>query len=296
MLRLALGAALLVAANGALAQRVPGRDLLTYPLGLAGEPAALGTGPSNGLWNPATTVLGPDETLRLAGAGVSAPIDLALSAQVVGAAFRIRSLGTLSFGLAHAAVVDLVHTETDPQSVGGDIPYTTWLISAGLARAVSNRVSVGGALRWHTGRVMDRTGNAAILDIGAVAHGLTSLDARVGASTFLASPQSGTRPALAAAADARVYQADSVRTLRAGLGLTVADGGGAERFPFVDARFHGVRVRGGPVQVRAYGVTSWRARLAVLLTHSDYTLSVVREDNASGLAPTYQLGVVTVFR
>src|SRR5258708_4226614 len=135
MLRLALGAAFVLSTTGAGGQRVPGRDLLTHPLGLIGEAPALGSGAGSGLWNPATSVLEPGEHGRLAATALSAPIDVALSGQAFHGAIA-RTAGTFSLSLVRAAIADLVHTETDPQSVGNDIPYNTWVVSAGFARRV----------------------------------------------------------------------------------------------------------------------------------------------------------------
>ncbi|MDQ8154741.1 MAG: hypothetical protein P3B98_08760, partial [Gemmatimonadota bacterium] len=48
------------------AQLVPGRDLLSFPLGLTAEAAALGTGAGFGLWNPASVAVPAGSRLRLA--------------------------------------------------------------------------------------------------------------------------------------------------------------------------------------------------------------------------------------
>src|SRR6185436_15654010 len=106
MPRRALGVLFIVWSAAAGAQRVPGRDLLTYPLALTGEGAALGSGPASGLWNPASGTLRPGERGRIGAAALSAPIDLALSAQVFHLAWAVRSLGTVTGSITHAAVSD----------------------------------------------------------------------------------------------------------------------------------------------------------------------------------------------
>src|ERR1035437_11111193 len=53
---------------------IPGRDLLTFPIGLVAESAALGTTAGSGLWNPATALLPDGFRWRLsAGGGENAP-------------------------------------------------------------------------------------------------------------------------------------------------------------------------------------------------------------------------------
>src|SRR4029079_6583907 len=104
MPRLVLGAAMMLLAAEAGAQRVPGRDLLNFPLGLAGEPAALGDGAASGLWNPAPALLSHGERGRLSLAALSAPFDVALSGQVLHGAIAIKSIGTVSVGVTRAAI------------------------------------------------------------------------------------------------------------------------------------------------------------------------------------------------
>jgi len=299
MLYRALAAVSFVLAASAGAQRVPGRDLLTFPLGLAGEAAAFGTGPAGGFWNPATAVLGPGEKGRIAGAALSAPIDLALTGQVFTGSARPRTLariGTFSLGIAHAAITDLVHTETDPQSVGNDIPYSTWVVSLGASRKVSEHVTAGAAARWHTGHVGTARHSEIATDAGVVFDRLTRRDVRIAASSFLLTLDAKDSPALALAADARIAGTDSARVLRGGIGYVRARGAAVETYPFLDGRVGKLGIRGGPVRVDAYGSVTWRMRLAILIHHAGYTLGVVREDNESGIAPTYQLGVTSVFR
>jgi hypothetical protein len=296
MLRLTLGAALIVHAATVEAQPVPARDLLTYPLGLVGVPAALGAGAASGMWNPATALLGSGERARLAASGLSSPIDLAFTGQVLHAALVRARLGTVSLGVVRAAITDLVHTETDPQSVGNDIPYGTWVLSLGVARRVREHVVLAGALRWHTGHVATRRKSVLATDAGVVFDGLTSRDIRIGASSFLFTFDSRDTPTFAVAADARLAGRDTLRMLRGGIGLVSTRDASREQYPFLDARAGKLNVRGGPVRVTAYGTTTWRLRLAVELRHAGYTIGIVREDNENGLAPTYQLGIANVFR
>ena len=296
MLRLAVGALELTCASVGNAQRVPGRDLLTFPLGLTGEAAAFGSGAASGLWNPATGILERGERYRLGAAALSAPIDLALSGQVFHGATAIPALGTVSLSLAHAAVTDLLRTETDPQSIGDEVPYNTLVASVGVARRVQSHLVVGAAARWHTGHIEGRTGQAFVTDAGVLADRLGTVDARLAVSTFLWSFDGSDAPVLNAAMDARVAGTDSLRSLRVGGAYARTRGRSTESYPYVEARFGKFILRGGPVRVNAYTTATWHLRVGVAMRHAGYTLAIAREEDESGLSPTYQLSIANVIR
>ena len=283
----------LVATGPLAAQSVPGRDLLFSPLGLTGEPAALGTGTAGGLWNPATAGLGEGVRYRLGLAALNAPVDVAFTGQVLSAAYRVRGVGTLSASVMRAGVADLTRTDTDPQSIGGDIPYGIWVSSLGATRTVHEHVTVGAAFRWVAGRLDQQRAARPATDLGVLVEDLPWRDLRVAASTFLLAPGGSDRATLTGAADVRVVQQDSLTEVRAGLGVVHTARANTELVPFVAARFGRLDLRGGPVRVAAYGATTWRARLAIVMHQDDFTIGVAREENAAGLTPTYQLSVST---
>src|ERR1039457_186326 len=98
------------------AGEMPGRDLLTFPIGLVAEAAALGTTAGSGLWNPATALLPDGFRWRLSAAAMNAPSDIAVSAQLfsVSAAWRGTTMG---LSVTRAEVSNIVRTDTDPQSI-----------------------------------------------------------------------------------------------------------------------------------------------------------------------------------
>ena len=296
MPRIALCLCTLFFAGTATAQRVPGRDLLTYPLGLTGEPAALSSGSGSGLWNPATAVLEGADHARLGAAALSAPIDLGLSGQEVHGALAVRGIGTFSLGIAHAAVTDLLHTDTDPQSVGDEIPYNTVLLSEGYARRVQRHVVVGAAVRAHNGDVEGRSATDITTDGGLMIDGLTPFDARVAVSSFLWTASGNDAPVFSAAGDVRVVGPDSAHAVRAGLGYVATRDATIERYPYLDGRLGALTVRGGPVRTSAFGTSTWRMRLGLTVQHGGYTIGIAREDNEGGLSPTYQLSIAAVYR
>jgi hypothetical protein len=288
-----LAVLLLLLAGPLFAQSIPGRDLLFSPLGLTGEAAAFGRGPAAGLWNPATGQLPAAARYRLALAALNAPVDLAFTGQVLSAALRVPHVGVVTGSVIRAGVADLTRTDTDPQSIGGDIPFGIWVTSLGASRAVHEHVTVGAALRWMAGRVDNVRDARFATDVGVLVERLPFRDLRVAASTFLLAPGGSDEATFTGAADLRVAAQDSVAEVRAGLGLVHTARANTELYPNVAARFGRVDLRGGAVRVAAYGATTWRGRLAIALHQDDFTIGVAREGNAAGLTPTYQLSVTT---
>jgi hypothetical protein len=198
--------------------------------------------------------------------------------------------------IAHAAVTDLLHTDTDPQSIGDEIPYSTTVVSVGVARRVDAHFVAGAALRWHTGNVEGQRGSVLATDAGVVLDHLTGQDVRLAASTFLATFRLDDSPVLAFAGDVRVAGADSSRAVRAGMAYQRTRNADTELYPYLEGRFMSVTARGGLVRVDEFSSATWHMRFAVALQHDGYTLSLVREENEGGLNPTYQIAVTSVFR
>jgi hypothetical protein len=276
---------------------VPGRDLLSFPIGLTAEAPALGTTSGFGFWNPASVSVPAGSRVRLAVGTMSAPVDLAVSAQVATVAARWRDGSTLALGIAHASVGDLLRTDSDPQSIGDEIPYSTTLLSLIGARSIGP-VTVGTALRVRTGRLDETTRRAVSVDVGVISRGLGPRDIRLAASTFLASPFSREheRAEFLLAADARVFGADTLRTSRAGLSYTAADGMPRESFGYLGARWERLEARLGAARTEAYGRTNWRGRLGVAFHHRGYVIGVAREESAGNLSATYQFTLSSVLK
>lgn len=279
------------------AQLVPGRDLLSFPLGLTAEAPALGTGAGFGLWNPASVAIPAGSRLRMAVGTMSAPIDVAVSAQLGTVAARWRDGTTIALGVASASVADLLRTDSDPQSIGDEIPYVTTLLSVMAARPVG-AVTLGAALRVRNGRIDDVARRAVSLDLGVISQGLGSRDVRLAASTFLASPFSREheQAEVLAAVDARLLGADSLRTSRVGVGASIADGLHREYYGFTSARWGRLEGRVGAARTEAYGHTNWRGRLGIAFHHRGYLIGVAREESIGSLAATYQFTLSSVLK
>lgn len=278
-------------------QQVPGRDLLTFPLGLIAEAPALGTGSGFGLWNPASIAVPVGSRYRLAVGTMSAPVDVAVSAQVGTAAVMWRDGTTLAIGVASASVADLLRTDSDPQSIGDEIPYLTTLFSLIAARPVGP-VTMGAALRLRAGKADNISRRSASLDVGAISRGFGAHDVRLAASTFLASPLSHgrERTELLTAVDGRLVGTDSLRTSRVGLSFTLADGLSSETYAYTGARWGRLEARVGAARTEAFGDSNWRARLGIAFHHRGYLIGVAREESAGNLWATYQFTLSSVLK
>jgi hypothetical protein len=276
---------------------IPGRDLLTFPIGLTAEAPALGTTSGTGMWNPATALLPDGSQWRLSASAMNAPSDIAVSAQLFSVATAWRST-TFGLSVARASVSDIVRTDTDPQSIGNPVPYATTMISLVAARRLTSQLSVGVALRARNGELDDVNRTGASVDVGGVLEHLTRFDVRVAASTFLLSPGAAAteRASWLAGIDARIVGPDSVHSVRLGYSLQVAQSLFTEHYLFASARWGDWEVRGGPVHTDIYDGTNMRMRLGIALHYAGYSVGVAREDGVNGLAPTYQFSLSSLLK
>ncbi|MBM4193791.1 MAG: hypothetical protein FJ202_05350 [Gemmatimonadetes bacterium] len=286
----------LLSGQAAFAQagQAPARDLLTYPLGLIGESAALPTTPAGAFWNPSALVATGESAAKhpsgLSGAMLSTPSDIGLRATTFGATGAFRNYAwTLS--LAHVTVPGIARTESDPLTVQANVPYYSTLASAALARRVQ-RAAFSVAIRTRRGAIDEVARTTGALDAGVTVSGLTRADIRFAASTLmgLAFGESD-RPGVNAAADARLYARDSVTAVRAGAAVVATEAGPTERYLFASARAGAWEFRGGPVSTHAYGASNVRSRAALVVRHKAFTAGVVREGGPGGLPPSYQFVV-----
>lgn len=289
---LALGS-LPVAAH---AQQVPGRELLDFPLGTLAEAPALAAQVGDGLWNPATILLRDSVRVRVALAALASSSQQGVAVESINAAVALPRRVTAGLALLRASVRDLVRTETDPQSVGGEMPYGTTLLSLAVARG-GPRVTTGAALRWRRGELDTEHGSALGFDAGAVGR-LGWRDLRVAASSYLWHPGSpaGERAALTAAADLRLDRGVAARELRAGLATTFTESVGHEDYLHASLRAGRWALRGGVVRVDGFGMTSWGSRLGLGVYYARYSIGVSREEGDAGLPPTYQFTLTSSFQ
>lgn len=277
-------------------REVPGRDLLNFPLGLAGEAAPLGAQAGTGLWNPALALIEDGARWRVSVASMNAsPDDIGLSAQVGAIAVRWHQT-TFGVTIARAAVADLLRTDADPQSVGNEIAYSTVLSSGIIARRFSPHFVGGIAVRFRSGQVDNLRRSAVSADFGVLAENFTSRDVRLGASTFLLrlNGASGERTSFLIGGDARILGSDSSRTIRAGYSLMDTPQLSVEHYAVAVVRWDRWELRGGPVRTEVYGASNVRLRLGVAIRHRGYSVGIAREESANGLAPTYHFTLTSL--
>jgi hypothetical protein len=283
-----------VVTGAAAAQQVPGRDLLDFPLGLLAEAPALSAEMPGSLWNPAAAALSGNRKLELGVTGLTTPQEQGVSLEMGGVSYRARPSLTASLSFAQASVADILRTDTDPQSLGGEIPYGTTLLSAGLA-ATRGLSSLGVAARYRWGALdTDRSGVLS-MDVGAVIDHVARTPVRFAASTFLLSPSAKEDPTYLAAADLPIARRDSTLEVRAGYSRTQTNGRGHEDYAFATSTFHELDLSGGLAQSTMFGHTNRRLRLGFGVRYAGYTVAIGRDDGAAGFPASYQFLLTRVF-
>jgi hypothetical protein len=283
-------------AGAAAAQQTPGRDLFEFPLGILAEAPPLSTQMTGGLWNPAASALGPTQRAAFGFAGLTTPQEQGVRLDMVGAAYRLPKGFTASLSFAQASVADILQTETDPQSLGGEIPYATTLLSAGASTVVRQNVSLGIAARYRWGSLdTDHSGQFSV-DAGAIVDRVAGTPVRLAASTFLFNPEKGNQEAsYMGAADVPVFRHDSTLVVRTGYSLTQTEGRGREDYAFATSTFYQFDLSAGIAQSSIYGHANRRLRLGFGLKYAGYDIAIGREDGATGFGASYQFLFTRVF-
>jgi hypothetical protein len=278
------------------AQDVPGRDLLDFPLGTLAEAPTLATHSADGFWNPAAAVLAPNVRARAGAAALAPPADQGGAMQLLAIAARVPGSVTVGLSIVRASVSDLIRTEFDPRSVGGEIPYGTTVLSAIAGRRHEN-IAGALALRYRMGEE-DMVRRAILgVDGGVIAERLFGTELRAAASTFLWSPANTneSRARFGVALDTRLFGVDSLREARGGYAAAVSTGV-QEHYVFTSGRVDVWELRGGVVGRRAYGHVAWRPRLGVGLHYARWRVGLSREENGAGLGPIYQFMLSSVIK
>lgn len=296
-LHFAAAAAFVVAGPGE-AQRVPGRDLLHYPLGTLAEPSALALDTGDGFQNPAAIQLAPGTRFRATAVALNTGTDRGVSGQIAAVAVALPEHITVALSAARAAINGIGETDIDPQPIGRDIAYSTFVLSLTAARRTLQHVTSGVAVRYRSGQIDGDRRSTIGLDGGVVAERVFGYDARVGFSSYLWSPGSGgtEEASFSGAVDARVFGTDSTGQARAGYGYTFAEGASDDHYVFVSGHVSRWIARAGVAHRDAYGHRETTLRLAVGLRYARYTVGLSREESAGGFDPTYQVVLSGIFR
>jgi hypothetical protein len=280
------------------AQRVPGRDLLHYPVGTLAEAPALALDTGDGFQNPAAIRLGDSTRLRGTAVALNTGTDRGVSAQLAAVAVAMPQRITVGLSAARAAIEGIGRTVSDPQPIGRDIPYSTFVLSLTGARESLDHVTSGVAVRYRTGQVDGVRRSTFGLDGGLLVDRVLGYDARIGLASFLWGPGSGDSKdaSFSGAADLRVVGADSIRQARVGYSYTVADGASEGHYVFASGRYARWIARVGLARTALFGATDTSLRVALGLRYARYSVGLSREESAGGFDPTYQFVLSGVFR
>jgi len=282
--------------SAAAAQQVPGRDLFDFPLGLLGEPAPLSSLMAGSLWNPATSSLPVGTKAEFGFAGLTTPKEQGVRLQMLGGSAHVTGGVTASLSYAQASVSDILRTETDPQSLGGEVPYGTSLLSAGASKTRGN-VTAGVAIRYRWAAIDADHSGVFASDVGVLVDGVARTPIRIAFSTFLMSPSRSREVATyLAAADAPLYRRDSTLFIRGGLSMTHTEGRGREDYAFTTTTYRQFDLSAGVAQATAFGNRDHRWRLGLGFHYGGYTAAFGREDGAAGVGASTQFLLTRVIR
>jgi hypothetical protein len=293
-------ASVLLSASAA-AQKVPARDLLEFPLGLLADAPALSTRMTASLWNPASRSADSSDHAEIGLAGLTTPQNQGVQLGMIGGEYRIRRGLSAAVSFAQASVSDIIRTETDPQSIGGEIPYGTSLFSAGVAmtdrRSKLGTWSAGVAARYRWATVDGDHGGAFSLDGGVIVDRILGTPFRGAASTFLLSPATGEEAStFMTAVDVPVYRRDSSATVRLGYSFSGTQSRGRDDYVFTSIDHRWFNVTGGFDWSSAFGDQDRRLRLGLGLRYAAYVVAIGREEGAAGLGANYQFLVTRAIR
>lgn len=292
MMFAACAAALPLSSLGA--QQLPARDLFDFSLGALAEAPALARRAGGGFWNPATVALAAGDRGSASLAALTTPIEQGISARLLAVSHRLGARVTGGLSYAEADVGDLLRTDTDPQSIGSEIPYRSAITSAVLS-VRDGSATAGIALRRRTAVVDRITGRATSVDVGAVLERPRGLPFRAALSTFLLSPSRRLERSAAVAA-VEGYLPTRAADARIGVSVRRDDEVGRETYVYASGTTAAVDLRGGVAREVAYGATVTRLRVGLGIRYARYLAAVARDEGTAGLGASYQFALSTVFR
>ena len=276
----------------ASAQRVPGRDLLQFPIAALDRPAALPTDLADALGNPAGLVILEGARLSVGAAALQTPEAQSVSAQLLTAAHSVSERIVVGLSAARWSVDDIPSTTTSPDESDSDVGYSTALLSMSAARRNTRNVSVGLSLRARTGAIGGTRRTAVAVDGGVLVDSLWR-DARVGVASFLWRPaQTGDeRTTIHVAGDLRVWGTSEVREARAGLSADFTEPDERLEFLYASGRHGPLAVRLGLARIVRWENGPWRSRLGVGFHYDKYIVGLAREEGADGIGAMYQFTI-----
>jgi hypothetical protein len=288
-----------LASGIALSQQLPGRDLFDLPVAALAEGTALALFAGDGLRNPASVFVTGGERARLSLSSLSTGREQRVSAQTLALAYAIHG-ATVGLTVARSAVGDIARTETDPQSVGSDIPYGMLVVSAVAAHREGRTLTSGIALRFQSGELDTERRQEFGIDAGVILDSVAKRDITVAASSFLWRPGAAASlgrsgAAFSGAIDARAvsFRRWGDAALRAGYAWTGTPQMSNEHFGYVTLRSRVWDARAGAARIITRTDATTRLRVALGARSGRYRIGVAREESPYGLSPSYVFMLVT---
>jgi hypothetical protein len=271
--------------------------LLDFPIGTLGDAPALSTTTGLGLANPAAIRIGDGHLGRVSLSAVQTPADVGVSVLAFAGAVALPQQVVASFSLVQGSVSDIPRTELDPQSLPGDISYSTSLFSVGAARTQEN-VTAGVVVRYRLGRLDDQRRGALGLDAGVLADSLFGRPIRAGASTFLWRPanRSDEETAYSGAIDVRVYSSPAKREARVGYSLTLVEQRTVEHYIFGSATGGPWDAAAGILRHESSSEGEWGMRIGIGLRRNRYHVGIARDGARDGIGGIYQFTLTSLIR
>jgi hypothetical protein len=281
----------------AAAQRVPGRDLLQFPVAALDRPSALGTELNDGLGNPASLTTLDGARLRIGAAALQTSEAQAVTAHLLTVSRSLSDRIVVGVTAARWSVEDIASTSASPDASDGDLSYATTMFSLTAARRNTRHVSVGVALRARTGNVAGMRHTAIAVDGGILADSLWR-DAKLGVASFLWRPAQteDERTALNVAGDLRVWGTSPLREARVGISADFTERDERLEFIYASGRSGPIAARLGLAREVRWRAGPWRTRLGVGVHYEKYIVGIAREDGVEGLGPVYQFNLNATYR
>lgn len=289
-----------LASAAGLGQQLPGRDLFDLPISALAEGTALALFAGDGLRNPASLYVSSAERGRLSLTSLATGREQRVSGQTLTVAYAVRGT-TVGVSLARSSVSDIARTDTDPQTVGPDIPYGLVVVSVGAARREIKNLTSGIALRYQRGELDSERRQEFGLDAGVIVDSLAGRDVTLAASSFLWRPGAGIGNAgrsgasFSGAIEARALTLHwrPAISVRAGYAWTGTPRMSNEHFGYVTMRARVWDARVGAARVLTPNDATTRLRIALGARSGRYRLGVAREESPYGLSPAYVFMLVT---
>ncbi|HWO89514.1 MAG TPA: hypothetical protein VNL98_10230 [Gemmatimonadales bacterium] len=293
-----LGTAILALAltgRPALSQAPLATDLWRVAAATLASPEALASGPAGSLWNPAAPAGRSSLRHQFAIETIHSPAEMGVAGVVGGLSRHQRGIGTVTLLYGRMGIEDLARTETSPEALPDGVPVYAQVTSLGYATGVSDRLTLGVAVRSLSARLASRREGRGALDFGgrlALRGGFA-----LAAATRFLDPLFGSGRTSTSWSVALEWLTPPFELFGLPAGVNVRAGstaGAGEQVRFLGLGLDAARllqVDLGAANELAFGAAVWRARVAVSLVAGRYTVRFARDSGVHGFGGTYRFGL-----